>query len=110
LKRKGTQVLSIYRFGIGLIAGLGMLIAGALILSDGAVKCGSKVIQPGQICESTPKGITTTRTYDEQRSYSRRVGVIMTAAGPVVVLVCGAALVGSVRKRRAARALASGQA
>jgi hypothetical protein len=104
------SIYRIYRYGIGVIAGLGMLIFGGLALADGAVKCGSKVMQPGDSCESTRKeGITTTRTYDEQRSYSRRTGVIMTAAGPVVVLVCGAALVGSIRKRRA-RALASGRA
>jgi hypothetical protein len=109
LDLKGRPLLSIYRFGIGVIAGLGMLIFGGLALADSAVKCGSKVMQPGDSCESTRKGITTTRTYDEQRSYTHRTGIIMTAAGPVVVLVCGAALVGSVRRRRA-RALASGQA
>jgi hypothetical protein len=101
--------LAIYRFGIGVIAGLGMLIVGALLLSDSQVKCGSKVMQPGETCTTTRKGITTERTYEEQRSYNRRIGMYTTAAGPVVLLVCGAGLVIAVRKRRA-RALASGQA
>jgi hypothetical protein len=101
--------LAIYRFGIGVIAGLGMLIVGGLLLTDNQVKCGSKAIQPGQTCTTTRKGVTTERTYDEQRSYNHRIGVFTTAAGPVVLLVCGAGLVISVRRRRA-RALASGQA
>ena len=102
--------LAIFRFGIGVIAGLGMLIVGALLLTDSQVKCGSKVLQPGQTCTTTRKGVTTERTYEEQRSYNHRIGVFTTAGGPVVLLVCGAGLVFSVRKRRSARALASGQA
>jgi hypothetical protein len=107
LSTKEDELLSIYRLVIGLVAGLGMLIFGGLALMDSSVKCGSKVMQPGDTCTSTRKGVTTQRTYDEQRSSNRRIGVIMTAAGPVVVLVCGAALVGAVRKRRS-RALPAG--
>jgi hypothetical protein len=77
-----------------------MLVFGGLALADNSVKCGAKVMQPGDICTTTRKGVTTERTYDEQRSSNRRIGVIMTASGPVVALVSGAFLVGSVRKRR----------
>jgi hypothetical protein len=96
----GRKLLSIYRLGIGIIAGLGMLVFGGLALADDTVKCGKKVMQVGDSCTSTRKGVTTERTYDEQRSYNRRVGVIMTAAGPVVTLVFGALLLNGVRKRR----------
>jgi hypothetical protein len=94
------KLLSIYRLAIGLIAGLGMLVFGGLAMTDHSVKCGDKVMQAGDVCKTTRKGVTTERTYDEQRSYNRRIGVIMTAAGPVVVLVCGAFLVRGVRNRR----------
>ena len=97
------------RLARGAIAGLGMLIVGALLLTDSQVKCGSKVMQPGETCTATRKGITTERIYDEQRSYNHRIGMYTTAGGPVVLLVCGAGLVIAVRKRRA-RALASEQA
>jgi hypothetical protein len=93
-------LLSIYRLAIGVIAGLGMLVFGGLAVTDDTVKCGKKVMQVGDSCTSTRKGVTSERTYDEQRSYNRRVGVIMTAAGPVVTIVCGAFLVNAVRKRR----------
>lgn len=90
----------LYRLVIGVVAGLGMLVFGALALTDSAVKCAENVMQPGDICTTTRKGVTTERTYDEQRSENRRIGLIMTAGGPVVVLVSGAFLVGAVRKRR----------
>lgn len=94
------KLLNIYRLAIGVIAGLGMLIFGGLALADSSVKCADKVMQPGDICTTTRKGVTTERTYDEQRSSNRRIGLIMTAAGPVVLLVSGALLANSVRKRR----------
>jgi hypothetical protein len=91
----------LYRFVIGLIAGLGLLVVGALNLSDTAVKCGSKVMQPGGVCATTRKGVTTERTYDQQQSYNRRIGVFSTGGGLVVTVVSGALLAGTVRKRRA---------
>lgn len=94
------KLLNIYRLAIGVIAGLGMLIFGGLALADSSVKCGDKVMQPGDVCKSTRKGVTSERTYDEQRSYNRRIGLIMTAGGPVVLVVSGAFLAKSVRKRR----------
>jgi len=91
----------LYRIVIGLIAGLGLLIVGALNLSDTAVKCSGKVMQPGAICTTTRKGTTTERTYDQQQSYNRRIGVLSIGGGVVVTLVSGALLAGVVRKRRA---------
>ena len=98
------KLLNIYRLAIGVIAGLGMLIFGGLALADSSVKCAEKVMQPGDICTTTRKGVTSERTYDEQRSYNRRIGVIMTAAGPVVLVVSGALLANSIRKRRSSAA------
>jgi hypothetical protein len=95
-----VKLLNIYRLAIGVIAGLGMLIFGGLALADSSVKCAEKVMQPGDVCTTTRKGVTTERTYNEQRSYNRRIGLIMTAAGPVVLVVSGALLAKSVRKRR----------
>ncbi len=45
--------MRLYRIVIGLIAGVGLLVVGALNLSDTAVKCGSKVMQPGTVCSTT---------------------------------------------------------
>jgi hypothetical protein len=90
----------IYRYVIGLIAGLGMLVFGALALADSTVKCGEDVMQPGDTCTTSRRGVTTDRTYDEQNAQNRRIGLIMTVGGPVVALVFGGLLVGAVRKRR----------
>ena len=59
--------MRLYRSVIGLIAGLGLLVVGVLNLSDTAVKCGSEVMRPGDACSSARKGVTTERTYDQQR-------------------------------------------
>lgn len=93
--------MRLYRIVIGLIAGVGLLVVGALNLSDTAVKCGSKVMQPGDVCTTTRKGTTTDRTYDQQQSYNRRIGVFSAGGGLVVTVVCGAVLVATVRRRRA---------
>lgn len=90
----------IYRYAIGLIAGLGMLVFGALALSQSEVKCGADVIQPGQPCTTTRRGVTTERTYDQQNAQNRRIGIIATVAGPIVAIVSGVLLVGAVRQRR----------
>jgi hypothetical protein len=78
-----------------------MLIFGALALTDSAVKCGSDVMQSGDTCTTTRRGVTTEHTYNEQAAANRRVAIIMTAAGPVVVLLFGTLLVRDLRKRRA---------
>jgi hypothetical protein len=91
----------LYRIVIGLIAGLGLLVVGALNLSDTAVKCGSEVMQPGGVCSNTRKGVTTERTYDQQQSYNRRIGVFSVGGGLVVTVVSGTLLARTVRKRRA---------
>jgi hypothetical protein len=93
--------MRLYRIVIGLIAGVGLLVVGALNLSDTSVKCGSKVMQPGEVCTTTRKGITTDRTYDQQQSYNHRIGVFSVGGGLVVTVVCGAVLVATVRRRRA---------
>jgi hypothetical protein len=93
--------MRLYRSVIGLIAGLGLLVVGVLNLSDTAVKCGSEVMRPGDACSSARKGVTTERTYDQQQSYNRRIGVFSVGGGLVVTVVSGALLVGTVRKRRA---------
>jgi len=91
----------LYRIVIGLVAGLGLLVVGALNLSDTAVKCGSKATQPGTVCSTARRGVTTERTYDQQRSYNRRIGVFSVGGGLVVTVVTGALLAGTVRRRRA---------
>jgi hypothetical protein len=91
----------LYRIVIGLVAGVGLLVVGALSLADTGVKCGAKVMHPGTVCVTTTRsGITTQRTYDQQRSHDRRYGMLFAGGGLVVTAVFGAALVGTVRRRR----------
>jgi hypothetical protein len=89
-----------YRMVVGLVAGLGLIVVGVLNLSDSAVKCGAEVIQQGDTCTTTRKGKSTDRTYDQQRSENRRIGVLSSGGGVVVTLVTGVLLAGAVRKRR----------
>jgi len=92
----------LYRIVIGLIAGLGLLVVGALNLSDTAVKCGPKVMKPGTVCVTTTRtGTTTERTYDQQQSYNHRIGMFSVGGGLVVTVVFGALLARTVRRRRA---------
>lgn len=93
-------MLAIYRLAIGVVAGLGMLLFGALALTDSAVTCGGDAMRPGDICTTIRRGITTVRTYEQQKASNGRVGLITTAAGPVVLLASGALLMGALRKRR----------
>jgi hypothetical protein len=48
-----------------------------------------------------PAHIRYKRTYDQQRSYNRRIGVFSAGGGLVVTVVCGAVLAVTVRRRRA---------
>ena len=93
--------MRLYRLVVGLVAGVGLLVVGALSLSDTAVKCGPKVMQPGTVCATTRNGTTTERTYDQQRSYDRRMGLAFSVGGLVVTVACGALLAGTLRRRRA---------
>jgi hypothetical protein len=92
--------MRLYRIVIGLVAGVGLLVVGVLNLSDHAVKCGSKVMQPGAVCASTRNGITTRRTYDQQRSYNHRIGMFSVGGGLAVTVVIGGALLVGARRQR----------
>jgi hypothetical protein len=45
------------------------------------VSCGGEQMSPGDVCESTRYGVTTTYTFEERRAYWARIGWIGGAAG-----------------------------
>jgi hypothetical protein len=67
--------------GIGLI----FLVVGAFMLSTAEVKCGGKVMQPGQTCEETSGGSTVERDYDEQKADGARSAYLTAGFGGVSV-------------------------
>ena len=96
-------MLQIYRLVIGVIAGLGMLVFGALAVADSDVKCGSEVMSRDDTCVTTRKGVTRERSYDDQLASNRRVGVISIVGGPIAAGFCGFLLLRTLRKRRASQ-------
>jgi L,D-peptidoglycan transpeptidase YkuD (ErfK/YbiS/YcfS/YnhG family) len=73
-----------------LILGAVAVVVGIVLLSSTEVKCGNRVMQEGQVCETTRNGSTVTRTYSEQKSDDQRMGYLALGFG-VVALLVGAA-------------------
>ncbi|MGC9668756.1 hypothetical protein ACNTMW_19635 [Planosporangium sp. 12N6] len=81
-----------------IILGLILLPAGVYFLNRTDVTCGTgQSMRPGDICEETRKGRTTSYTYEERQAYWQRMGWFGTGAG-VVALGAGGWLI--VRRRR----------
>ena len=82
-----------------LIIGLVALVIGIVLLSSTEVKCGSKVMQEGQVCEVNRNGSTVNNTYDEQKRSGQQTGYIAIGVGIVALLIGAAGFALSSRQR-----------
>jgi hypothetical protein len=71
---------------LALIIGGGLIIFGITEAVASDVSCGPQKMSQGDICDTTSKGKTTERTYDEQKKDNQRTGYIMAGVGGVILL------------------------
>jgi hypothetical protein len=96
---------------LGIVLGIGLFVGGVSSMPGGTVKCGERVISPGDTCTTLRKGRATHRSYDEQKSKDGREAVIMMIVGPLLAVGCGVLFLGpAVMRRRKSTAHAAGPA
>jgi hypothetical protein len=94
---------------LGLVLGIGLFAGGVSSMPGGAVKCGERVMAPGDTCTTLRNGRATHRSYDEQKSKDGREAVIMMIGGPLLAVGCGVLFLGpAVLRRRKSTANAAG--
>ncbi|QKG25144.1 hypothetical protein [Actinomadura verrucosospora] len=79
---------------LGLVLGIGLFIGGVSSMPGGTVKCGERVMSPGDSCTTIRKGRATNQSYDEQKSKDGREAVIMMIVGPLLAIGCGVVFLG----------------
>ncbi|GGN22456.1 hypothetical protein FHR83_005561 [Actinoplanes campanulatus] len=85
-----------------LIIGLVLIPLGLLnATSTDQVTCGGQVMQEGDICETSRRGSTTERSYDEQKENDVTGSYILAGVGGVLVLVGATQFVLRARRRSA---------
>ncbi|GHJ49812.1 hypothetical protein Cs7R123_71540 [Catellatospora sp. TT07R-123] len=88
------------KYGL-LIVGLLVLGAGFYMVNQTDVTCGSDVMSPGDICQTTRKGHTTESTYEEEKSSQHTGGMIAMGLGGAAALGgAGWIVVGLLRGKR----------
>ncbi|HEU5024074.1 MAG TPA: hypothetical protein VFV01_04050 [Spirillospora sp.] len=97
---------------LGLVLGIGLFAGGVASMPGDTVKCGERVMSPGDTCTTIRKGRATDRSYDEQKSKDGREAVIMMIVGPLLAIGCGVVFLGPAltRRRKAAAAYPVGPA
>ena len=85
----GLFILGIIALGIGIF-----------LMGQTEVKCGSEVMSPGDICETTRKGVSTESTYEEQKASGELSAKILTGVGGAMTLGGGAWIVISLLRRK----------
>jgi hypothetical protein len=85
---------------LGLVLGIGLFVGGLSSMPSGEVKCGERVMSPGDTCTTIRNGRATNRSYDEQKSKDGREGVIMMIVGPLLAIGCGVVFLGPALVRR----------
>ncbi|MEU6748467.1 hypothetical protein ABZ914_19800 [Spirillospora sp. NPDC046719] len=96
---------------LGLVLGIGLFVGGLSSMPGGTVKCGERVMSPGDTCTTLRKGRATHRSYDEQKSKDGREAVIMMIVGPLLAVGCGVLFLGpAVMRRRKSTTPAAGSA
>ncbi|WP_106586920.1 hypothetical protein [Murinocardiopsis flavida] len=78
--------MNMIRAVLCVLVGIGMLIIGIATMGETEVKCGSEVMQPGDICEETRRGNTTERTYEEQAESNTTTSWVMIGLSPIMVV------------------------
>ena len=89
------------RYGL-LILGLIALGVGIFLMSETEVKCGSNVMKPGDVCTTTRKGVSTDRTFDEQKSSNELTAKIVTGVGGAMTLGGAGWIIVSLTRRKPA--------
>ncbi|GIE89030.1 hypothetical protein [Actinoplanes regularis] len=88
-----------------LLIGLALIPLGLVnATSTDEVTCGSRVMEQGDICETTRRGSTTERSYDEQKKSDVTGGYVLAGVGGVLVLVGATQFVLRARRRSEAAA------
>jgi hypothetical protein len=92
-----------------LVLGVIALAVGIFMLNRTEVTCGSEVMQVGDVCEHTKRGVTTsTNSFEEEQANQRLGGTVFTAAGSALALGgAGWIVVSRLRGRRAETAQTS---
>jgi hypothetical protein len=85
---------------LGLVLGIGLFVGGLASMPGDTVKCGERVMSPGDTCTTIRKGRATDRSYDEQKSKDGREAVIMMIIGPLLAIGCGVLFLGPALARR----------
>jgi hypothetical protein len=102
-------VKSVVWWSIGLLFGLGLVSIGLFGTGDPGSKvlCGSEEMRPGQTCERTQYGQTSTETYEEKRqesidsanAFNNGGRWVTVGIGAGIGALCGWRLVVAVRRR-----------
>ncbi|MEU0542529.1 hypothetical protein ABZ319_21905 [Nocardia sp. NPDC005978] len=93
------RVKNVLSYVLSIVIGCALLFGGVSTLSDdGTVKCGSRVMSPGDTCDTTRKGRTTTRTYDEQKDSNGSTPWILFGIGTLMIVGGGFMLVREIRR------------
>lgn len=87
---------TVIKLAAGVLLGIGILIGGAITLTQNEVTCGASVMNSSDQCEETARGgHIATRDYGEQQSDNKTGGWIMIGIGSVILLVFGLGLLGT---------------
>lgn len=77
---------------------IGAIVIGVLVLAFGAymqlfpsgdVMCGTDVMSPGDLCETTRRGVTRTYTFDEMKENASTAPLVAMGFGAVAILYGG---------------------
>jgi hypothetical protein len=71
---------------LGVIVGAGMFVGGLVLSTGDEVKCGQRVMRPGDVCTTVKGGSVTERSYEEQRSADNRIYIAGMIIGPIVAV------------------------
>ena len=77
----------ITRIAISLAVGPALLVWGIVDNASNTVKCGDDTMSPGEVCQESGSGHTT--SYDQVASGSHTASILMIVAGVVLTLVAG---------------------
>ncbi|MEV6321977.1 hypothetical protein AB0M45_12400 [Nocardia sp. NPDC051787] len=98
-----VRIKNIIVYLMGVVFGIGMIIAGIAELSSDSVACGEDTQSASQLCVETRDGTETVRDHNAQKADNRKNAFIMLGIGPFVALGTAYLLRGEFRRGRPAR-------